>query len=338
MRDVAELAGCARSTVSMALRNDPRIPAVTRERISRAAAQLGYKPNPLVAALMTTRRMQGVQVEHTTLALVTTHRPDEPGRKYPGYQSLVRGATSRASELGYSLREFPLREPGMTPRRYGQILRARNIHGALIAPLPRNEKRVELDFGDLAVVGLGLSVVSPSIERVSNDHFQSMMLAMAKCRDNGYRRIGFVVSRITSERLDDRWLSGYLLAASRFPPAERLAPLLCEEPDGIPAALPAWCRSERPDVVIFGNYDPASPFVLPRGVDTVALDVISPDGELTGIFQDHQRVGAIAVEHLVSRLQRGEYGANDRARLHLLAGTWAPGKTAPGLRAARAPR
>ena len=107
---------------------------------------------------------------------------------------------------------------------------------------------------------------------------------------------------------------------------------------GIPAALPAWCRSERPEVVIFGNYDPASPFVLPRGVDTVALDVISPDGELTGIFQDHQRVGAIAVEHLVSRLQRGEYGANDRARLHLLAGTWAPGKTAPGLRAARAPR
>lgn len=338
MSAVAELAGCARSTVSMALRNDPRIPRVTRERISRAAAQLGYKPNPLVAALMTTRRMQSVQAEHTTLALVTTHQPDDPGRNYPGYRSFVNGATLRASELGYRLQEFPLRERGMTPRRYAQILRARNIHGVLVAPLPRNEKHVELDFSDLAVVGLGLSVVSPSIERVSNDHFQSMMLAMARCRENGYRRIGFAVSRLTSERLDDRWMSGYLLASSRFPSEERLAPLLCHEPDEIAAALPAWCRRERPEVVIFGNYDPAVPFVLPGGVDTVALDVVSPDGELTGIFQDDQRVGAIAVEHLVSRLQRGAHGADDRARLHLIAGAWASGRTALGPRAVQASR
>jgi hypothetical protein len=91
-------------------------------------------------------------------------------------------------------------------------------------------------------------------------------------------------------------------------------------------------------VVIFGNYDPAAPFVLPRGVDTVALDVVSPDGELTGIFQDDQRVGAIAVEHLVSRLQRGAHGADDRARLHLIAGTWASGRTALGPRAVQAAR
>lgn len=330
MHNVASVAGCARSTVSMALRNDPRISVGTRDRVNRAAAQLGYKPNPLVAALMTTRRMQRVPTDHATLALVTTHPPADPGRTYPGYQSFIRGAMARAMELGYTLQEFPFRGVGMTPRRYGQILRARNIHGALIAPLPRNEKRLELNCEDLAVVGLGMSIVAPSIVRVSNDHFQSMLLAMVECRKLGYRRIGFVVSRLTSERLDDRWLSGYLLAVSRFVLIERLEPLLCERPEDIAAALPAWCGQQRPDVVIFGNYDPVAPFALPHGVDTVVLDAESRDGDLTGIFQDDRAVGAIAVEHLVSRLQRGEFGPDDRARLHFLAGQWAAGRTACG--------
>jgi LacI family transcriptional regulator len=330
MSDVAVRAGCARSTVSMALRNDPRIPLETRSRVQQAAAALEYRTNPLVAALMTTRRMQRVPVDHAVLALVTTHSRSDPARSYPGYLSFVEGARARAAELGYRLEEFPLRQNGMTPRRLVEILRARNIHGALIAPLPRDEKHVDLDCRGLAVVGLGTSVVSPVVERVSNDHFQSMMLAMAMCRRSGYARVGFVVSRLTSERLDDRWLSGYLLASSRYPVEQRLEPLLCETPEDISGALAGWCERERPEVVVFGNFDPAKPFRLPPGVGVVVLDVPAIDGDWTGIFQDDLRVGAIGVEHVVSRIQRGAFGEDDKARLHLLAGQWVRGKTALG--------
>ena len=52
MLAVAERAGFSRATVSRALRNHPGIPEATRQRVVDAAAALGYRPNPLVAALM----------------------------------------------------------------------------------------------------------------------------------------------------------------------------------------------------------------------------------------------------------------------------------------------
>ncbi|MHB9133844.1 MAG: LacI family DNA-binding transcriptional regulator [Armatimonadota bacterium] len=43
-RQIAQLAGVSRSTVSLALRHDPRVRPDTRERILAAAKQLGYAP------------------------------------------------------------------------------------------------------------------------------------------------------------------------------------------------------------------------------------------------------------------------------------------------------
>jgi len=46
-RDVAALAGVSQATVSRALQGDPRITVATRERVERAAEELGYIPNAL---------------------------------------------------------------------------------------------------------------------------------------------------------------------------------------------------------------------------------------------------------------------------------------------------
>jgi DNA-binding LacI/PurR family transcriptional regulator len=332
MDDVAAHAGYARATVSMALRQDPRIRAATRQRIVAAARQLGYKPNPLVAALMTTRRMQRVTAQHTELAFITTHSDSDPLRQYQAYLSFYSGAKRRATELGYSLKEFPLRTEGQSAARCLQILRARNIHGLLMAPLPRNQKTVNLDFTGFAVVGAGLSIVEPAIERVANDHFQSAVLAVRHCLALGYRRVGLVVSEETSQRLDHRWLSGFLLASREFLNCDRVRPLMPERQEQIKAELTPWCCKERPDVVLFGNISAQYPLAMPPGVDWVSLDVERLDGDVTGIFQDSHGVGTVAVEHLVARMQRGEFGPDDRASLHLFAGQWAPGRTATGPR------
>lgn len=329
MNDVAARAGYSRATVSMALRQDPRITAATRKRILAAAEQIGYRPNPLVAALMTTRRMQRITARHTVLAFVTTHPESDSWRQYQGYLNFFAGARRRAADLGYKLQEFPLRAPDMSPARYLQVLRARNIHGLLMAPLPRNQKTIELDFAGVAVVGVGLSIVAPPIERVSNDHFQSALLAVRRCLALGYRRIGLVVSHETSERLDHRWLSGYLLANLEIPKGEAISPFMPERREDIEGRLTNWCRRERPEVVLFGNYTPSYARLLPPGTGIVSLNVDRLDGSVTGIFQDDWRIGSIAIDHLVARMQRGEFGPDDRARLHLLAGQWSPGRTAP---------
>ena len=49
--DVARLAGVSQATVSRALRDDPKVAEVTKERVRSAAITLGYSPNPIGRAL-----------------------------------------------------------------------------------------------------------------------------------------------------------------------------------------------------------------------------------------------------------------------------------------------
>ena len=330
MKDVAAAAGFAPATVSLALRNHHSLPPATRQKIFSAARKLGYRPNPLVSALMVTLRSKRPVTRHTVLALVTMHPPGEKWRSQRTFAELCQGAETRAAELGYRLEEFSLRSAGMTPARFGQMLRTRNIHGLVINPLPHEEKTLPLDLKDFAVVGLGASVTSPPIERVSNDHFQSALLAIKQCRELGYRRIGFVVSQEMSERLEDRWLSGFYLEQQRGPAATRVRPLMPLHTVEIPAALPGWVERERPDVVIFGRFASEYQTLFPRTIGLVALSVYDPAGPLTGIFQNSRQVGATAIDHIVGRLQRNDFGPDQSARLHLIPGQWAPGRTARG--------
>jgi DNA-binding LacI/PurR family transcriptional regulator len=330
MQDVAAAAKVARATVSLALRNSHSLPIATRRRIIAVARRLGYRPNPLVSALMVSLRSRKPTERHTVLALVTSHPREDPWRGQRTFAEMWLGAQRRAGELGYRLEEFSLRAPGMNARRFVQMLRARNIHGLLINPLPHGEKSLEVELADFAVVGLGPSVAAPPIERVSNDHFQSAVLAMRQCHELGYRRVGLVVSREMSERLEDRWLAGYFLAQQQLPSAQRVEALMPAENAMIAAALLAWHAAQRPDAVLFGYFAADYQARLPPTVGLAALSVYNPTGRLTGIFQDSRRLGAIAVDHVVGRLQRSEFGPDDTARLHLMAGQWTPGKTARG--------
>ncbi|MCY3861283.1 MAG: LacI family DNA-binding transcriptional regulator [bacterium] len=63
-RDVALAAGVSQSTVSRALRDDPRISSATRKRVQQAAEQLGYVPNRMARNLRERRsRVVGVMVQ-----------------------------------------------------------------------------------------------------------------------------------------------------------------------------------------------------------------------------------------------------------------------------------
>lgn len=336
MQDVAKAAGVARSTVSLALRNDRSIPPDTRSRIYAAAEKLGYKTNPLVSALMTSLHDRRTKQRHLVLAYVTTDPEFAPWRSYRMFIELQQGASNRAAELGYRLEEFALRSPGMTPKRYVQMLQARGILGLLIAPLPLGEHAIDLDFKDFAVVGIDLSVGAPPIERVSNDHFQSALLAVRECQALGYRRIGFIVSRQLSERLDQRWIAACHLAQAELPVKQRVQPLMPPGTDDIIPAIPEWYAREKPDVVIMSELNPSGRYPLPPEVGMVSLSLEEQSlGQVAGIFQDNRRLGAIAIEHLVARLERCEFDADDRSRVHMLAGKWVCGRTAPGFGHAR---
>src|SRR5271165_4247185 len=73
MAEIAQQLGVASSTVSRALRGDPRIGAQMRRRVEDVAEKMGYRPNPLVSALMANRRRRGGIGEVDVIARVTNY-------------------------------------------------------------------------------------------------------------------------------------------------------------------------------------------------------------------------------------------------------------------------
>lgn len=131
IRDVARALGVSHTTVSMALRNDPRILPATRQKVNQAAVRLGYRSDPIVSELMAQLRASRARSNEVPLAFLTAWPTRDGWRKVMDHVDFFKGALARATELGYGLDEFWLREPGMTPQRMTSILRTRGIRGSL---------------------------------------------------------------------------------------------------------------------------------------------------------------------------------------------------------------
>lgn len=312
----------------MALRGDRSIPAATRERVERAAKDLGYRPNPLVACLMSLqRRRRSAAGLRTTIAFLSC----QDWRGIPSYQAMFTGARERAAEVHCVLEDFKLRAPGMTPLRMRKILSTRGVHTAIVAPMPYGERTLDFDFSSMIAVGLGMSLTTPLLERVANDHYQSAILAVEKCIALGYKRIGLIVSESSSRRLDHRWLGGYHFALHRAG-APPLPPLSPEDVDEIPDVLPAWLALHQPEVVISGHeiIHRAIFDRIPRSVGVVLLATPTADSPWSGIHQNFHLIGRMAAERAISRLYTNNFDNLEQAYLHLIAGDWVPGRSAPG--------
>lgn len=334
LQDVAQQSGVHRTTVSLALRDHPRIPAATREKVKAVAARLGYRVNPLVAALMQSRRL-GQPVKHMTLAYVTNY-PTRYGWKpvHHDRPDFYPGAVTRARELGYNLEDFWLAEPGMTPHRFCDILAARNIHGLIIGRLPPGQNSLALDWQRFSCVALGLTLRSPVLHHVTENHFDTVWQAMQRCLDRGYRRVGFVFSEANdSPRVGDRWLGAFLRQQLNFPVKDRLAP--CPAVPADETCFARWFARARPDAIIATHARPVLGWLkrlgakVPRDVGVVDLED-HPQLDCAGVRYEPAKVGALAVEMLVGLLHRNETGVPEENQHEiLLTGDWADGRTLP---------
>jgi len=331
MHEVAAQAGCSRSAVSLALRGHPSIPPATRERIEAAASRLGYRKNPLVAALMRVRRNRAAETTiQAPLAFVSSHVPPETWRHAATHRRFHAAACARAVERGFSLDEFSLGDPDMRPERLRALLKARGIHGLLVAPLPGEQTHLNLDVTDFATVGLGVSVKEPGIDRVSDDHFFGAKLAFEHCLALGYRRIGLAIAANISRRLENRWWSGFLVAQQHLPPQARVPALMPETREEIPPLLNAWIARRQVDAVVFSIRNEDEMARAPARVGLVSLSVHDATGKVAGIRQNERRVGEAAIDLLIEKLHRWDTGANAAPTLHLVPGTWSDGLSAPG--------
>lgn len=332
---MADRAGVHRTTVSLALRNHPRIPAATRRRIQALARRMGYRVNPLVAALMRSRRA-GTAPKHLSLAFVTNY-PTRFGWRPPNHDrpDFFPGAVARAADFGYKLEHFWLGEEEMTPARFCDVLTVRNVHGILLGRLPPGQDTLDLAWDRFSCVALGMTLRQPNLHRVTENHFGTVWHAMERCRELGYRKIGFIRSSPDdSPQVGAQWISAYLGQQQRFGlPGD--PPPYGERAEPGAAGFRAWLERWRPDALIVTHADPVLQWLraagreVPRDLGMVELAHYHPELGRAGMYYDAAKVGNAGIELLVAMLHRGETGVPEDPSELVLSGSWHDGQTLP---------
>lgn len=333
MRDVARFVGLNPSTVSLALRDHPRISVATRDRVRRAAAELGFTPDPVLGVLANYRRAS--QSRGITATLGWLNRWTLPARLY-GYAEFAaywQGADAAAEERGYRLERFDIGEAPLA--RLSRLLAARGVAGVIVPPHePGCGDWAGLDRSRLAVVRIGHSVELVA-HAVGCDQAEAAMLAWRRMRERGYRRIGFVTQ--PGGEASSRFSAGFLFAQSRADVSERVPVRVLDSgsPEGERAQLAEWLSLQAPDSILTAHAGVRRHLVdlgvrVPDDVGLAATSVLDGDCD-TGLDQCSREIGRAAVELLDGLIARREFGPPDSPRMTTLKARWVDRGGVPGV-------
>lgn len=332
MRTIALEAGCSVMTVSLALRNHQRISVTMRDHVREVAARLGYRPNPLVSALMTHIGSARPVHYQANLAFLAFHKS---WNQHWISGELFSGVRERAKALGFLIDEFWLDSVDSSPGRLEKILRSRNIQGVVVAPLPESGSLAALQWSDFSSVAIGNSLVTPRLHRVTHHQYHGMQLVVETLRSKGYRRIALALDKIVDEKVERTWSScvaGYQL---RWPAKERIPVILGPLS---PEKIHAWATRHKPDVVvgIDGAIDGLlkSGFRVPRDISFAHLSLPSTPFaklNLSGLNQNWHLAATAAVDSVVAQIYRNERGVPTEPKTIMVEGFWVEGGSTPDL-------
>lgn len=338
IRDIAERAGVHYSTVSLALRDSPKVGLEVRAHIRAIADEMGYIPDPAMAALSAYRNAaRPVQYQSTIAWINNWPVRDEMRRTVPAFNRYFLGAAARAQELGFKIEDFWLHAPGMTPSGAQAILRTRGIKGLIVAPQPHARTPLDLDLSEFTSLALGYSLQPAHLHVVTNHQYQAMQLAIHELQALGYRRIGLYLLEDIDEKVNNNFLSVLLFSQHRIPARRRVPPLL--DKGGTPEVFHHWVKKHRPDVVITVNrylrlWVRELGLGVPEDIGIAHLNADPADPWHAGIHQNDTLVGATAVDFLAGMLQRNERGIPATPIRTLVEGVWKPGPSVRDMHAA----
>jgi DNA-binding LacI/PurR family transcriptional regulator len=325
-QDIAKAAGVNRATVSLALREHPSIPAVTRNRIQKIATKLGYTPDPMLTALAAYRHGRRPAEFRGTLGWLAQTTDEFQWRDIPHFVTYLEAARARAEFHGYRVEVLDLQEMGISWTRAASIARSRGIDGILLCPQPYPDMNLaEFPWQDFAAVTFGYSIVNPKLNSVAPAQYRASFAVMKELLARGYQRIGFSLDNWHDQRTDHNYLAGYLAAWELHNPSERI-------PTCLDGNIGPWIKRHRPDAIITGDVNfleklAALGIAAPDDLGVACPLLASSHGHMAGVWEDNQQIGRAAVDFLVSLLHQSERGIPTHPQRLLVEGMWVPGRT-----------
>ena len=179
LKDVAELAGVSRSAVSRTYTEGASVSAKTREKVIKAASDLGYSPNALASSLTTGRtKMIGLVSNnfHNPIFLEV-------------FDQFTRGLQERG------LRPLLVNLTDETePEASVQMLRQYSVDGVIVASstLKPGFSKAFRDAGVPVVHSFGRHRANPTVDVLGIDNIAAGRMAAQALIERGYTEVGFL--------------------------------------------------------------------------------------------------------------------------------------------------
>jgi len=348
---IAKLAGVHKATISRALRNHPTIPKSTRDRIHDIARKEGYRPNPLVAMYQAQTRSSRPTTMQATLGWLNDYPNTSSWNEFPWLRGYLAGARQRCADMGYRLEEINLSVSNGNSyeeevKRVGKLLRDGGIYG-IILPLMLNYQYLLAEWENCVVSLIGSGHLRPptgseefqaqfypqGFPLAGRDLYFNMRLAFQKLLQLGYTRIGLVYSHYLDAEANSLAQAAYLVEQAQLPESERIPILFLERfKEGRPVAFDHWLEKNKPEAILC-----ISPVVrdwveelghkVPEDIGLANLNLVADVSGWGGVNEQHEEIGASAVDILIGALSRNELGLRSKPRKVLIPGEWIPGST-----------
>jgi LacI family transcriptional regulator len=333
---LAKELGLGKATISLALRDDPRIRKETRERVQRHADKRGYAANPMVAHVMSQLRSAKVSNYRATIALINVGAREDTIRTNVTFRTIADGFRRRAAELGYLVEDLWIGDKMFAePERLRTMFQTRRIEGmgflgvAERALLP---EAVHVLLSRSVFVGLGIRLTQPLVHCCANDQYMTAVLATRKLLSLGFARPGLVVSRVIDRQVDGRFRMGFRrsMEDAGWQPAAAAAMAWNYQPND-KLGFGRWLEEAKPDVLLCTHTDlPGWLKSLPGAARNIALAHLDWDPSMqgwAGMNQHNDLVGAFGVDLLTAHLARRDLGLPQAVKTMCVESEWVDGRS-----------
>jgi len=174
--------GMSKTTVSRALNGYPEVNVRTRERVLKAAKEVGYQPNPMARSLALGRT--------NVFGIVYPLQPADLGD--PMFLEVMAGMSAALEEVSKSLIIAPV-SPAAEQRSYQQIVRGRRVDGLVVGrTLVRDERVAFLSKAKFPFVAHGRTELNAPYAWFDYDNEAGIRMAMERLLGLGHQRVALI--------------------------------------------------------------------------------------------------------------------------------------------------
>lgn len=172
----------SKTTVSRALNGYPEVNVRTRERVLKAAKEVGYQPNPMARSLALGRT--------NVFGIIYPLLPSDLGD--PMFLDVVAGMSSALEAVSKSLIIAPV-SPAAEQPAYQQIVRGRRVDGLVVGrTLVRDERIAFLSKAKFPFVAHGRTELKAPYAWFDYDNEAGIRIAMERLLGLGHQRVALI--------------------------------------------------------------------------------------------------------------------------------------------------